>query len=71
MDTSTGFTFAGNSWIFHMESSLALRINDPTGEIGCSHTKDSTNSFSTFVSHFPSFIQYNVWNHLVCVFQAN
>ena len=67
MDTSTGYTF-GASWIFHMKKSLAIRIKDANGEIGCSHSKQKISSFSSFVTHFPSFVQYDEWNHLACVF---
>ena len=70
MDTSTGYTF-GSSWIFHSSSSFSFRIKDATGEIGCSHLLDSNNSFSTFVSHFPSFVQYDVWIHLACVYKTS
>ena len=69
MDTSTGFSFAAGSWIFHMQLSSAMRIKDANGEIGCSHSTHSANTFSSFTTHFPTFVQYNQWMHLACVFK--
>ena len=52
-----------------MQLSSAMRIKDANGEIGCSHSTHSANTFSSFTTHFPTFVQYNQWMHLACVFK--
>ena len=53
-----------------MQSSLAIRIKDPNGEVGCSHTADNDPTFTSFATHFPSFLQFDRWNHLACVYRT-
>ena len=69
LDTSTGYVFGAGSWIFHMTNSLAMRIKNADGEIGCGHNSDSALSFSSFASHFSTFVQYDRWIHLTCVYR--
>ena len=68
LDSSTGFTYTGSPYIFTMQSSFGFVMLNDGGEIGCLYNLVRTASFSTFVSHFPSYTIYDNWQHLSCVF---
>ena len=70
MDSTAGYTFSGGEYMFHLQLSAAMRVKDASGEIGCSHQSDNDPTFSSFTSHFPSFVQFDTWNHLACIFRT-
>ncbi len=71
LDSSYDFT-SGQNWVFHMKTSMAMKVGNNAEYIGCGFTPDMANTWSSFNTHFAgTYSQYDAWMHLSCVFTAS